>query len=105
MKELMAAAEKVAAKLFEKKHTIAVAESSAGGLMSVARARHVPIRTALSGPAAGAVGAIHMAKLSGVPDVISLDMGGTSTDVCLIADGEAARFTERAVAGLPIRLD
>ena len=39
---------------------------SSGGLMSVARARHMPIRTALSGPAAGAVGAIHMARLSGV---------------------------------------
>src|SRR6185369_6444764 len=57
---------------------------SSGGLMSVARARHVPIRTALSGPAAGAVGAIHMARLSGMPDVISLDMGGTSADVALI---------------------
>ena len=39
---------------------------SSGGLMSVARARHMPIRTALSGPAAGAVGAIHMARLSGI---------------------------------------
>ena len=58
--------------------------SRRGGLMSVARARQMPIRTALSGPAAGAVGAIHMARLSGVPDVITLDMGGTSADVALI---------------------
>jgi N-methylhydantoinase A len=64
---------------------------SSGGLMSVDRARHMPIRTALSGPAAGAVGAIHMARLSGVPDVISLDMGGTSADVALIRNYAAAQ--------------
>jgi N-methylhydantoinase A len=77
---------------------------SAGGLMSVARARHVPIRTALSGPAAGTVGAIHMARLSGVPDVISLDMGGTSADVALVRDYAAGTTFNKWIEGYPARL-
>jgi len=77
---------------------------SSGGLMSVARARHVPIRTALSGPAAGAVGAIHMARLSGVPDVISLDMGGTSADVALMRNYAAGTTFNKWIEGYPARL-
>jgi len=77
---------------------------SSGGLMSVARARHVPIRTALSGPAAGAVGAIHMARLSGVPDVISLDMGGTSADVALIRNHTAGTTFNKWIEGYPARI-
>ncbi len=77
---------------------------SSGGLMSVARARHVPIRSALSGPAAGAVGAIHMARLSGVPDVISLDMGGTSADVALIRNHVAGTTFNKWIEGYPARL-
>jgi len=72
--------------------------------MSVERARHVPIRTALSGPAAGAVGAIHMARLSGLPDVISLDMGGTSADVALIRDYTAGTTFNKWIEGYPARL-
>ncbi|MBI1778831.1 MAG: hydantoinase/oxoprolinase family protein [Proteobacteria bacterium] len=77
---------------------------SSGGLMSVERARRFPIRTALSGPAAGAVGAIHMARLSGIPDVISLDMGGTSADVALIRDYQAGTTFDRRIEGYPARL-
>jgi N-methylhydantoinase A len=77
---------------------------SSGGLMSVARARHVPIRTALSGPAAGVVGAIHMAQLSGLPDVISLDMGGTSADVALIRNHAAGTTFNKWIEGYPARL-
>ena len=77
---------------------------SSGGLMSIERARRFPIRTALSGPAAGAVGAIHMARLSGVPDVISLDMGGTSADVCLIRGYTAGTNFEKWIEGYPARL-
>jgi N-methylhydantoinase A len=77
---------------------------SSGGLMSVARARRMPIRTALSGPAAGAVGAIHMARLSGVPDVISLDMGGTSADVALIRNYTAGTTFNKWIEGYPARL-
>jgi N-methylhydantoinase A len=77
---------------------------SSGGLMSVARARHVPIRTALSGPAAGAVGALHMARLSGMPDVITLDMGGTSADVALMRNYTAGTTFNKWIEGYPARL-
>ncbi len=77
---------------------------SAGGLMSPERARELPVRTALSGPAAGAVGAIHIAGRAGARDVITLDMGGTSADVCLIRDGAADMTYERWIEGYPTRL-
>ena len=77
---------------------------SSGGLMSVEQARRFPIRTALSGPAAGAVGAIHMARLSGVPDFIGLDMGGTSADVCLVRDYRAGTTFNKWIEGYPARL-
>ena len=77
---------------------------SSGGLMSPGRARALPVRTALSGPAAGAIGAAHSAKLSGRRDVITLDMGGTSADVALIRDFHADISFERDVAGFSVRL-
>ncbi len=77
---------------------------SSGGLMSIERAEGFPIRTALSGPAAGVVGAVHVGKLVDRPDVITLDMGGTSADVCLIRGHEAGISHEQEVAGFPIRL-
>lgn len=77
---------------------------SSGGLMSIDKARAFPIRTALSGPAAGVVGAIHMAKLSERPAVITLDMGGTSADVALIRNFEVHVAFERDVADFPVRL-
>ena len=76
---------------------------SSGGLMSPGRAQDFPIRTALSGPAAGVVGAAHAARRSGVPDVITLDMGGTSADVCLIRDYAPGMSFEREVGGFPVR--
>ena len=77
---------------------------SSGGLMSIETARRFPVRTAMSGPAAGAVGAIHCARLAKRPNVISLDMGGTSADVCLIHEFEAGIGHERNIAGFPVRL-
>lgn len=77
---------------------------SSGGLMSIEKARDFPIRTALSGPSAGAVGAIHAAKASGLPNVITFDMGGTSADVALIRDGTAGLSFDRDVAGFPVRM-
>ena len=77
---------------------------SSGGLMSPGRARALPVRTALSGPAAGAVGAAHSAKRSGRRNVITLDMGGTSADVALIRDFQADVSFERDVAGFSVRL-
>ena len=77
---------------------------SSGGLMSIGRARRFPVRTALSGPAAGAVGAIHVARLAQRPRIITLDMGGTSADVALIQDYRASTGFDRAVGGFPVRL-
>ena len=62
------------------------------------------MRTALSGPAAGAVGAAHIALRAGRPNVVTLDMGGTSADVALIEDGRTEIAFQRDVAGFPIRL-
>ena len=76
---------------------------SSGGLMSVGTARTYPIRTALSGPAAGAVGAVHTARGAERPNVITLDMGGTSADVALIRGYDAGIGLDREVAGYPVR--
>jgi N-methylhydantoinase A len=85
-------------------HALIGINQSSGGLMSVERAGDYPIRTALSGPAAGAVGAVHVARLAERPDVITLDMGGTSADVCLIRGYRAGINNEQEVAGFPVRL-
>ena len=77
---------------------------SSGGLMSVERAGDLPIRTALSGPAAGVVGAVHVSKLAGHENVITLDMGGTSADVALIRKGKAGIGFDQKVAEFPVRL-
>lgn len=77
---------------------------SSGGLMAVEKAERFPVRTALSGPAAGAVGAAAAGTLSDIRDVITLDMGGTSTDVCMIRDGKTALAHVRDIAGFSIRL-
>ena len=72
--------------------------------MSVRRAGEMPIRTALSGPAAGVVGAVAAGARFGHRDLITFDMGGTSTDVCLVRDGKAEMAFGRSVAGFPVRL-
>jgi N-methylhydantoinase A len=77
---------------------------SSGGLMSVDYSRRYPIRSALSGPAAGVLGAAYRAKATGEANVITLDIGGTSADVSLLADGEASTVHSRRLAGFPLRL-
>ncbi|MDP0926709.1 hydantoinase/oxoprolinase family protein [Paracoccus onubensis] len=77
---------------------------SAGGLMSIEQASRFPVRTALSGPAAGAVGAAAAAGMSGIRNIITLDIGGTSTDVALIQDGKVETSNLRDIAGFRIRL-
>ena len=83
--------------------TIGINQSS-GGLMSPERARELPVRTALSGPAAGVVGAAHVAHQTRRRNVITLDMGGTSADMALIRDYKVDLAFDRDVAGFPIRL-
>jgi N-methylhydantoinase A len=77
---------------------------SSGGVATPAEAAAHPATILVSGPAAGVVGAARMAALAGIDDAIAFDMGGTSTDVCLIAGGRAERASERTIGGLPIRL-
>jgi N-methylhydantoinase A len=77
---------------------------SSGGVCTLGEAARHPSLALVSGPAAGVVGAARIAALAGVENAISLDMGGTSTDVCLIAGGQIERAAEREVAGFPIRL-
>ncbi len=60
---------------------------SNGGVMSAAAARAFPVRTALSGPAAGVIAASAIATAAGLPDIVTADLGGTSFDVSLVADG------------------
>lgn len=74
---------------------------SNGGVMSINSTIKVPVQTALSGPSAGVVGAIHIAKPAGFDNLITYDMGGTSTDVSLVCAGVAEYTTKRKVCGLP----
>src|SRR5205823_4882777 len=77
---------------------------SSGGIASVAQAAAHPASILVSGPAGGVVGAGLVARRAGFEHAIAFDMGGTSTDVCLLPGGRAARAAERLVGGLPIRL-
>ena len=81
-----------------------VVMSSAGGLLDIEAAAELPAALLLSGPAAGARAAAAVATACGYPDAISFDMGGTSTDVCLVLDGAPAPAAQHEVAGLPVRL-
>ena len=77
---------------------------SSGGVATVDEAAAHPATILVSGPAAGVVGAGLVARRAGFENAIAFDMGGTSTDVCLLPGGRAARVAERVVGGLPIRL-
>ena len=84
-----------------KKLSLRVMQSS-GGSISADLAGAEPVRTILSGPSGGVVGALRSARSAGFPNIITFDMGGTSTDVAL-CDNAAIRTTNEAVvAGLPV---
>lgn len=74
---------------------------SNGGITTAARAAQQPVRTILSGPAGGVVASAWLAKRIGLRRAISFDMGGTSTDVCLL-DGPPRTTSETNLAGLPV---
>jgi N-methylhydantoinase A len=76
---------------------------SSGGITALESAAREPVRTVLSGPAGGVMGAAAMARRSGFRRIIALDMGGTSTDVSLV-DGDPVPATEGMIAGLPVRV-
>lgn len=74
---------------------------SNGGMMTAARAASEPVRTLLSGPASGVIGATYIAEQAGISQVVTFDMGGTSVDVALI-DKEPAYSTENQVGDFPV---
>ena len=74
---------------------------SSGGSITARLAAHQPVRTILSGPAGGVVGAFHVSTQAGYPDIITLDMGGTSTDVSL-CPGRIKETSSSNVGGHPI---
>jgi len=77
---------------------------SNGGVMSTATARHLPVRTALSGPAAGVIAAAAIARASGYDNVITCDLGGTSFDVSVVAGGKASLAAQTTIDfGMVIR--
>ena len=77
---------------------------SSGGVLPAEEAAAHPARLLVSGPAGGVVGAGLLARRAGFADAIAFDMGGTSTDVCLLPGGRAERVPEREIGGLPVRL-
>ena len=79
-----------------------IAQSN-GGILSVEQAIRLPVRTIASGPSAGVVGAVQVAEAAGHSDLLTFDMGGTSTDVCLVKGGRPLVTTNRMVAGLPVK--
>lgn len=87
----------------ELRHPFRIMQSN-GGVASGPSARQRPINTLLSGPAAGVLGALACARQLGAEDFVSFDMGGTSTDVCLVQGGVPGTRTELEVAGLPVRV-
>jgi N-methylhydantoinase A len=74
---------------------------SAGGALPVALARREAVQTVLSGPAGGVVGALEAARAAGIEDIVTFDMGGTSTDVSL-CPGAPLATREFSIAGLPV---
>ena len=76
--------------------------ASYGSTVSLRTVRDAPVSTLFSGPSAGVIGAAAVAAASGYEDLITLDMGGTSTDVCLVRGGTPLISRERQVAGWPV---
>ncbi len=76
---------------------------SNGGTITFETASTLPVRTVLSGPSTGVVGALETGKIVGIDDIITFDMGGTSTDVSLIDGGRPGTTTEAEVHGYPIK--
>jgi N-methylhydantoinase A len=76
---------------------------SNGGAVTPDAVRRLPVNTFFSGPAGGVIGSRGLGTRVGCGNLITFDMGGTSTDVCLIRDGEPAQKTLRELGGFPVR--
>ena len=77
---------------------------SDGGVTSAATCIRQPVQTVLSGPAAGVIGAIGIARAAGFADIISIDVGGTSADICLVRDGRPEITKDGAIGAFPLKL-
>jgi N-methylhydantoinase A len=77
---------------------------SDGGVTSAATCVRQPVQTVLSGPAAGVIGAVSVARAAGFKDIISVDVGGTSADICLVRDGRPEITKDGAVGAFPLKL-
>ncbi len=77
---------------------------SNGGVTTPATAAEQPARLLLSGPSGGAMAMQQLAALTGEPNLVGLDMGGTSTDIAVVRDGQTTVVTEGSIDGLPVRL-
>jgi N-methylhydantoinase A len=77
---------------------------SNGGILPGSYAREHPVHTLYSGPAAGVTGALTVARAAGIDDIITLDMGGTSTDVCLVTAGQPEITSDSAIDRIPLKM-
>jgi N-methylhydantoinase A len=92
-------------RLFESGYAYGVLTvGSSGGMMTVETARRLPIRTIVSGPAGGVSRACFLAPHAGLADFITYDMGGTSTDVCLVQGGVPVTTTEGEIGAFPVKV-
>ena len=78
--------------------------ASSGGVMPLAGARRLPVRTVLSGPAGGVTAGVGAARAAGFGSVITCDMGGTSTDVCLVRDGRLRVTVDNLIGSMPLKV-
>jgi N-methylhydantoinase A len=76
---------------------------SSGGVVGIRDATRRAAACVLSGPAAGVVGAVHVATKAGFGNALTIDMGGTSTDVATVLDGRVRTTTESVIGGIPIK--
>ena len=77
---------------------------SDGGVTSAATCVRQPVQTVLSGPAAGVVGAVSVGRSAGFGDIISIDVGGTSADICLVRDGRPEVTKDGMIGPFPLKL-
>jgi N-methylhydantoinase A len=77
---------------------------SNGGVTSAETSARQPIHTALSGPAAGVIGAVSVARAAGYANIISIDIGGTSADICLVRDGQPEITKDAKIGPFPLKI-
>jgi len=78
--------------------------TSNGGVWPLERTAELPVNSVLSGPAAGVIGAAHLGRAAGYRNLITCDMGGTSTDTCLVRNGQYVMATDGLVGTLPVKV-